>query len=213
MNSFRRWLNTRSRAVISFSLLVICFQIVFWWVPASTHPVVATIPVTIVQIRGHSPQWCMSIADGRRAVMQASDYWKQYGVAFKIVGTRVIDNCEQATISSGAHRRGEINLIIKALATETGTMVVALPERFTNLDGSWAPEVAGLTSLGHDGFAIVISDWRVTAHEIGHVLLGCYHARFQPGNIMQQGLSDSDKVPWVSIWQSYRARTFARGFK
>jgi len=213
LTSVRCVINAKPTVTVPILLCILLVQAWHWWYPAGHVSVTTVIPVTIVQLRGHEYYRCLSIKHGIRTVQKASEYWEQYGIKFKVVNFGIIKDCEWATISSDKHGDGELSLIIDEIEQATRTFVVVLPEKFTNLDGSWAPEIAGLASTNRNGFALVDSDWRVTAHEFGHALCGCYHTYVQPGNLLESGILDrrpakEDIV--LTVWQAFWARKFAR---
>ena len=210
----RRILNAKPWITGPLLMCILMAQAWAWWWPAGkTEDLPVIIPITVVQIRGHQPMMCLSLKSGVSAVQKASTYWEQYGIKLKVTGVGVIRNCEMASIACDCAGEGELAPIIDEIEKRTGTMVVVLPERFLELDGTRAPSVAGLASANRNGFALASSDWRVAAHEMAHVLCGCYHTYFfQPGNILNSGISDTNAKKEdirLTAWQAYWARQYA----
>lgn len=211
----RKLLNAKPRYAITFTLCVLVVEALYWWYPASHVAVETTIPVTVIRLCGHRSAFCMPTQQGIIAVEGASRYWEQYGIKLQVVGTDTLHSCDWAKISGNGKGLGEMSRIVGLLEARYNTLVVVLPEGFTELDGSDASDIAGLASMDRNGFALGVADWRVAAHEMAHVLCGLYHTRgfWQPNNILESGLS-SDHLPREEIrltaWQAYVARKYAK---
>jgi len=215
LRKLRKLLNAKPRYTPTPTLCILIVGALYWWYPASHVAVETVIPVTVVRLCGHHSAFCMSHQQGIAAVEGASRYWEQYGIKLQVVGVDTINSCAWSQISGNGKGLGETTRITRILEAEYNTLVVVLPEGFTELDGSGAPYIAGLASVGRNGFALAMTDWRVAAHEMAHVLCGCYHTRWfiQPNNILESGLSN-DHLPKEEIrltaWQAYVARKHAK---
>jgi len=92
-----------------------------------------TIPVTILRGISHKTGWppSLTLARGEAAIEGANQYWKQYGIRFKVVGKHTYTLCSWAAVFGDHLGNGNLPRVIRNYEAQYNSLIVLLPERFT----------------------------------------------------------------------------------